>query len=121
LLFVLGSWCGSAVCGWEWWWEGLVLTGGVIFKSQRLCCGIWRQFLVWQLMYCCMSVVICFGMGLVLGSWCGSSGVWGGGGYLCMVGFSKECRRLRWGIWYVYHLSGCCSGILHKCENVLMC
>jgi len=66
---------------------------------------------------CCVTH---FGLGLVLGSWCGSSGVWLGGGYLWLMGFSEECQRLCWEIWCVRRLSGC-SSILQKCENVLVC
>ena len=54
------------------WWAGLIVTGGVIFKKSKIVLGDMASFSVWQLMYCCVSVVIRFGTGLVLGSWCGS-------------------------------------------------
>ena len=63
---------------------------GVIFKKSKIVLGDMASFSVWQLMYCCVSVVIRFGTGLVLGSWCGSSGVWVGRGFYGCWGFQKS-------------------------------
>ena len=66
------------------------MTGGVTFKKSKIVLGNMASVsLVWQLMCCCVSVVICLGIRLVLGTWCGSTGVWVGGGYLWLVWFSK--------------------------------
>jgi len=59
-------------------------------------------------------------LGLVLASWCGSSGVRVGGG--CSAGGvpTGESQRLCWGIWCVCRFSGGCYGILYKSENILL-
>jgi len=36
-------------------------------------------------------------------------------------GVLEEFQRLFLGIWRVRRLSGCCSNILRKCKNVLLC
>ena len=32
-----------------------------------------------------------------------------------------ELRKCYWGILYVYHSTGCCSHILHKCKIARLC
>jgi hypothetical protein len=57
----------------------------------------------------------------VLGRGYGMTVIAGGGGGLWQVGFSVEVRKCCWGIWCVYHSTGCCSHILHKCKNARLC
>jgi hypothetical protein len=57
------------------------MAGGVFRGESKIMLGnmvsIFSVMACVSLRVCCVT---CFGLGRVLGSWCGSSGVWVGGG-----------------------------------------
>ena len=107
---VLGSWCGSSGVG----LGGGVMSGGVSRGESRIMLG--NMVSIFSVVACVslrVCYVTCFGLlGRVLGSWCGSSGVW-------LVGSLEWCQGLCWRMWCVRRISGGCYGILYKGENVV--
>jgi hypothetical protein len=74
---VLGSLCGSSGVR----VGGGVMAGGVFRGESKIMLGnIVSVFSVVACVSLHVCYVTCFGLGCVLGSWCGSSGVWVGEG-----------------------------------------
>jgi len=74
---VLGSWCGSS---------GVRVGGGVLasgFIRGELTIMLWNMVSIFSAVVCVLlrvCYVTCCVLGRVLGSWCGSPGVWVGRG-----------------------------------------